>query len=230
MSRRDRKPRPEQVSLNDLLDFSDGGPADDDPRPVSRRWWLSDLIISAVVAAGLYVVIRTTGFETPLPVLFALVLTVMLLRRAIRAVPATPPPPATRSELWGVTDDGADRSPPADGVVRAPATRSELWGVTDDGADRSPPADGVVRAVQRWESRFGWTERDPSRYKSAVQPRLYELVDERLRQRHGITMRSDPDRARALIGEQLWTFLHARVARTPNAREMAAVVDEMEKI
>lgn len=203
MSRRDRKPRPEQVSLNDLLDFSDGGPADDDPRPVSRRWWLSDLIISAVVAAGLYVVIRTTGFETPLPVLFALVLTVMLLRRAIRAVPATPPPPATRSELWGVTDDGADRS---------------------------PPADGVVRAVQRWESRFGWTERDPSRYKSAVQPRLYELVDERLRQRHGITMRSDPDRARALIGEQLWTFLHARVARTPNAREMAAVVDEMEKI
>lgn len=203
MSRRDRKPRPEQVSLNDLLDFSDGGPADDDPRPVSRRWWLSDLIISAVVAAGLYVVIRTTGFETPLPVLFAIVLTVMLLRRAIRAVPATPPPPATRSELWGVTDDGADRS---------------------------PPADGVARAVQRWESRFGWTERDPSRYKSAVQPRLYELVDERLRQRHGITMRSDPDRARALIGEQLWTFLHARVARTPNAREMAAVVDEMEKI
>jgi hypothetical protein len=194
------KKTPEQVTLHELLTYSDV--PTEMPEP-TRRWWLADLVISAVVAGGAYVVIRVTGFETPLPVLFAIVLTVMLLRRAIRAVPATPPPPATRSELWGVADDGADRS---------------------------PPADGVVRAVQRWESRFGWTERDPSRYKSAVQPRLYELVDERLRQRHGITMRSDPDRARALIGEQLWTFLHARVARTPNAREMAAVVDEMEKI
>lgn len=199
MSPREKK-TPEQVSLHELLTYSDV--RTEMPEP-TRRWWLADLVISAVVAAGVYVVIRVIGFETPLPVLFAIVLTVMLLRRAIRSVPATPPPPATRSDLWGVTDDGADRS---------------------------PPADGVVRAVQRWESRFGWTERDPSRYKSAVQPRLYELVDERLRQRHGITMRSDPDRARALIGEQLWTFLHARVARTPNAREMAAVVDEMEKI
>jgi hypothetical protein len=201
MSRRDRKPRPEQVSLNDLLDFDETGGPDAPPRP--RRWWVADLVLSALVAVGAYVVIRTTGFETPLPVLFAIVFTMLLLRRALRSVPASPPPPAARSDLWGVTDDGA-------------------------GANQ--PADGVVRAVQRWESRFGWTERDPARYKSAVQPRLYELVDERLRQRHGITLRSDPERARALIGEQLWSFLHTRVARTPTVREMAAVVDEMEKI
>jgi hypothetical protein len=88
----------------------------------------------------------------------------------------------------------------------------------------------VARAVERWAARFDWTERDASRFTSAVHPRLYELVEERLRQRHGMTMGTDPTRARALMGEQLWTFLHARVARTPSVREMTEIVGDMEKI
>jgi hypothetical protein len=190
----------EQVTLDQLL--SDGEWSSDQPAR-RTRWWLRDVLISLVVAGGAYAVLRVSGFVAPYAVLAAVVYALLLLRRAVLAVPAMPPPPAAYSELWGVIDDSPDRY---------------------------APVDGVVRAVQRWEARFGWTERDPARYKSAVHPRLYELVDERLRQRHSITLRTHPARARALIGEQLWTFLHARVARTPTAREMAAVVDEMEKI
>jgi predicted secreted protein len=191
--------RSERVSLDQLLGESgDWAPA----KPRVRRWWVRDLVIAAVTAGALYSVIRVGGLDAPYHVLFSVVFAFQLLRRALVAVPVTPPPPAVYSPAWGVADDEA----------------------------RLAPVDGVVRAVQRWEARFGWTERDAARFTSAVHPRLYELVDERLRQRHGITLRNDPAGARALIGEQLWTFLHARTARTPSAREMAALVGEMEKI
>jgi hypothetical protein len=197
---RHKDSRSERVTLDQLLGDSGEWVPD---RPRKRRWWVRDPIIAALVAAALYAVMRVTGLVAPYPILVAVVLATLLLRRALVAVPVAAPPPALYSAAWGVTDDPTDR-------------------IT--------VADGAVRAVERWEARFGWTERDAARYSTAVHPRLYELVDERLRQRHSITLRNDPVRARALIGEQLWTFLHARVARTPSAREMAVLVGEMEKI
>ena len=56
------------------------------------------------------------------------------------------------------------------------------------------------------------------------------LADERLRQRHGISRTGDPRRARELMGERLWAFLYAPPARPPNPRELAAVVEDMERL
>jgi hypothetical protein len=51
-----------------------------------------------------------------------------------------------------------------------------------------------------------------------------------LRQRHGVSRADDPRRARELMGERLWMFLFSPLASTPNPRELAAVVDDMEKL
>jgi hypothetical protein len=190
----------ERVSLDQLL-------AGSEPRAPERGRgpspWLRDPLVAAAAAGAIYAVLRVLGFVLPYPVLACAALAVLLLRRVLAAVRVGDPPPALHSAAWGVTDD-------ADG--------------------RHPTVDGVLRAVQRWEARFSWTDRDHVRWATAVRPRLTELVDERLRQRHGVTLRGDPARARALIGDQLWMFLHAPVNRPPTPRDVAAILAEMERI
>ena len=59
-------------------------------------------------------------------------------------------------------------------------------------------------------------------------PRIGELADERLRQRHGLTRASDPHRARQLLGEEAWQFLHTRPRRKVNPRDVASIVAKVE--
>jgi hypothetical protein len=96
--------------------------------------------------------------------------------------------------------------------------------------DPTQVADGIQLALGRWDSRLSWSERDPQRFMSVVRPRLADIADERLRQRHGVSRADDPRRARELMGERLWMFLFSPLASTPNPRELAAVVDDMEKL
>jgi hypothetical protein len=55
-------------------------------------------------------------------------------------------------------------------------------------------------------------------------------VQERLRLRHGITVDSDPARARQLLGEPLWALVTKRARRCPNRRELVALVKQMEEL
>jgi hypothetical protein len=147
---------------------------------------------------------RALSFVTPYSVLAATVFTALLLRR--RCWPSGAGAAARRLQRRV----GHDR--------------------------RSGPrfAPGRRRGAGRWSDggRFDWTARDASRFTSAVHsPALYELVEERpataARDDHGLT---GPHRARALWESKLWTFLHARAARTPSVREMTEIVGDMEKI
>lgn len=95
--------------------------------------------------------------------------------------------------------------------------------------ERDVPPDGLALAVNGWGDGLNPGEKDRARA-AALQPRLRLVVDERLRQRHGVTLTGDPARARGLLGERLWELLHVPLTRTPPPRELAAIVAQIEAL
>jgi hypothetical protein len=171
------------------------------PATTVRSGLLRAALIAAAIAGAAYVVSIPMGFKIPYILLFAVFFAMLVLRRALTAVEAP------RMMI------GAEDPEPA--AARIDPTRV---------------ADGSQLALGRWVTRLSWSERDPQRFLSVVRPRLADLADERLRQRHGVSRAEDPVRARELMGERLWMFLFSPSARAPDPRELAAVVDEMEKL
>jgi hypothetical protein len=91
-------------------------------------------------------------------------------------------------------------------------------------------SDGLSRAVMRWETRLEWTSSERKRFAARVPGLVGELTDERLRQRHGITRASHPERAKDICGPALWAFIEGPVTRLPSPRELAVVVTELENV
>jgi len=89
---------------------------------------------------------------------------------------------------------------------------------------------GLTAATSRWDMRLEWTERDPERFSIRARPLMIEIVDERLRQRHGFSLATDPPRARKVLGEALWHSLYAPITRPPTPKELAAMLNLMEAI
>lgn len=107
-----------------------------------------------------------------------------------------------------------------------PRPAARLLPEPDPGQTRT----GLAPAVDRWQARLQWDRAGLWRSSRTLGPSLAELVDERLRQRHGCTRASDPDRARALLGERLWRYLADPAARTPPPRELAALLTTVEAL
>jgi hypothetical protein len=63
-----------------------------------------------------------------------------------------------------------------------------------------------------------------------IRPLLLELTNDRLVHRHGIDPVQDPDRARALLGDQVWTLITGTTARTATFAEIEQAVETIEKL
>ncbi|MFF5051977.1 hypothetical protein ACFY1S_02165 [Micromonospora sp. NPDC000663] len=191
------------TSIDDLLAFEEeAAPAGPQERGSRARPVLRALAVAAAVVAVLLVGLRAVGLQVSLPVLVAGVLAVLAVRR-VTALLAPPPPP-----------------PPAGRM----ATGEE------DGSYRWTSRDALRAAINGWERPLDWASGNRERFTERILPRLGELADERLRQRHGLTRDSDPTRAQALLGDQLWSFLATPSRRPPSPRDVAAIVAELEKI
>jgi hypothetical protein len=198
--------RERDVSIDDLLGDPADGEADARPAQSGRTATFGSglfwaALVAAIGAGAAYVVLLPMGLKIPYILLFSVFFALLALRRALRVVTAP------RLTI------GAE--PPSPVTTRI---------------DPTQVADGMQLALDRWNTRLSWSERDPQQFMSVVRPRLADIADERLRQRHGLTRAEDARRARELMGERLWTFLFSPLASVPNPRELAAVVDDMEKL
>jgi hypothetical protein len=194
-------------SLDDLMDA--GEPAEPAPTraaTLGRGWrWLLWTVVRAAVGTVLINALGRAVAEKSisLPFLFVGLLAVQVLVAVL---------------LW----------------VRSPLLPQTLrLGVQSADQGGAGERDGMVLATQRWSRQLAWfglQGGDGPQFARTLQPRLARLVDERLRLRHGITVASDPQRARQLLGEPLWALVTTPARRCPTGRELAALVKHMEAI
>lgn len=194
----------DNTSIDDLLRHDEEPPAAERRSPSVVAWVIKTILYAAVLAALGVFGLRLLTVTVPYVLAFTVMLALLVLRRLVRQVAAPPPARSTRVRLGSARDDEV----------------SFQW----------DNVDGLRATVNRWESRLDWSHDTADRFAHTVQARLAELVDELLRQKHGISRTGDPARARALLGEPLWTFLDTPVSKPPAPRELAAVVARMEEL
>jgi hypothetical protein len=189
------------TSIDDLLGYEDEAAAARPRRSVAAAV-ARTVLAAAALTGGILLVLRLATLTVPVALVAVGVAALLALRRVVAAVAPGAPP----------------RRVPAGGYD--PDEGSYVW---------SPP-DAMRRAVLRWEHRLAWHADAPGSFAVQFQPVLRALADERLRLGYGVTIASDPVRARAVLGEPLWAVLTAEHRRGPGARELARAVTDLENL
>ncbi|MFG2038295.1 hypothetical protein [Dactylosporangium sp. NPDC048998] len=214
----------EQEQVVGLDELFEGGRAAQrrDPRPVRRpsrpfdwRWWVRRLFVAVALTSVGYGVLWVASYRVSYPLVLLSIVAVQVMRQVLMQVHADDLPAA-------VTGVGLD-------PVREPPERSDR-SPRRELRDSIPSGDGIRLAVAKWDDRFVWGERDPGRFAAVVVPRFTDLVDARLRQRHGITLAGAPEQARRLVGEEIWQLLHYTPSRVPSPQDIASIVAKVEAL
>jgi hypothetical protein len=92
------------------------------------------------------------------------------------------------------------------------------------------PRDEGVLLLTSLESRLSWGATDPDRFRIRVRPELVALAADLLRTRRGVDLRTEPDRARSILGEPLWQLITRTPTRSPSRAELSRLVDALERI
>jgi hypothetical protein len=95
---------------------------------------------------------------------------------------------------------------------------------------RFDEGDLLRSAVRRWEQRLDWSDGDPVRFARIVRPVVAELVDERLRTGHGVTLESNPARARELVEQPLWQLLTDPLAPPPRVQDWPVYLQALQRL
>jgi hypothetical protein len=80
------------------------------------------------------------------------------------------------------------------------------------------------------ESKLSWGATDRDRFRDRVRPVLVTLATDLLQTRRGVDPRTEPDRARAILGDPLWQLMTRAPARSPSPAELSRLVDALERI
>nr|WP_300337650.1 hypothetical protein [Actinomyces sp.] len=97
---------------------------------------------------------------------------------------------------------------------------------------REPPAPPRV-PVDRRLSTLTWLLREatsPRGWDRGVRPHLAQLTRDRLRESQAIDVGTDPERARALLGEELWELVSGTTPAPRTERDLIRLIERIQSL
>jgi hypothetical protein len=101
-------------------------------------------------------------------------------------------------------------------------------GVASGHTQPSARTDRERGGLESFERRVAKAMEDPGRFDYVLRRQLSELADHRLRNRFGVDSRTDPDRARELLGESLWHLMTTPTREVPTRQQLDSWIRAIE--